>query len=158
DLQQMLFEMVARGMRFVSMEVSSHALSLKRVAGCHFSTICLTNVTQDHLDFHKTMEHYWKAKRLLFEELESSAHASKTAVINLDDPLAPEFRKALGKSCQSLTYGWDKDSGADAYVKRAEFDFGGTRLSLMTPRGELDLKLQLNGRFNVYNSMAAILI
>ncbi len=157
DLQALLGDMASKNVSHVAMEVSSHALALERVHGCEFAVACLTNVTQDHLDFHKTMDHYWKAKRQLFEMLVKSRQANKTSVINIDDGLAPEFIKATsGTDVRTWTYGW-KDN-ADMYVKGATFDFRGTRLKLETPHGELDLNLHLNGRFNVYNVMAALLI
>lgn len=156
DLHRTLALMVEEGCSHVAMEVSSHALVQKRVGECHFASAALTNITQDHLDFHITMENYWKAKRLLFEELNESVHSNKSAVVNLDDALAHEFLKPVGPSVRKLTYGWDQ--AADLYVRNAEFDFSGTRLSLQTPDGELSLKLRLSGRFNVYNSMAAMLV
>ncbi len=156
DLQALLAEMATHNVAHVAMEVSSHALSLERVRACDFTVACLTNITQDHLDFHKTMENYWQAKRILFEMLAKSSQTNKTAVINDDDDLAPQFIKALnGSDVRVWTYGWDK---GDMHVKSAEFDFRGTNLKLETPHGELDLRLHLNGKFNVYNVMAALLI
>jgi UDP-N-acetylmuramyl-tripeptide synthetase len=138
------------------MEVSSHALALKRVEFCTFSTACLTNITQDHLDFHQTMENYWHSKLLLFEKLAESAHYPKSAVINLDDPLAEQFLRVLEPQTQVLTYSWNKK--ADATVASAKFDFGGCQLLLDTKFGKCALHLKLNGPFNVYNTMAALLI
>jgi UDP-N-acetylmuramoyl-L-alanyl-D-glutamate--2,6-diaminopimelate ligase len=138
------------------MEVSSHALVQKRVGCCQFASATLTNISQDHLDFHVTMDAYWKSKRMLFEELNNSVHSNKSAVVNLDDALAAEFLKPVGNAVRKLTYGWDP--AADLSVINAEFDFSGTRLSLRTPQGELSFKLLLSGRFNVYNVMAAMLI
>jgi len=156
DLQALLSDMAGHNVAHVAMEVSSHALALERVRACDFAVACLTNITQDHLDFHKTMENYWQAKRILFEMLVKSRQPNKTAVINGDDELASEFVKAVKDSdVRVWTYGWDK---GDMYVKNASFDFRGTDLTLETPHGELDLRLHLNGRFNVYNVMAALLI
>ncbi|CAN5550584.1 UDP-N-acetylmuramoyl-L-alanyl-D-glutamate--2,6-diaminopimelate ligase [soil metagenome] len=156
DLQALLGEMASKNVSHVAMEVSSHALSLERVRACEFVVACLTNVTQDHLDFHKTMENYWQAKRLLFEMLAKSRQTNKTSVINADDQLAQQFIKATkGSDVRTWTYGWD---AGDMHVKSAEFDFRGTNLKLETPHGELELRLHLNGRFNVYNVMAALLI
>jgi UDP-N-acetylmuramoyl-L-alanyl-D-glutamate--2,6-diaminopimelate ligase len=98
DLYNSLAQMAESGCSHVCMEVSSHALSQKRVAGCHFASACLTNITQDHLDFHQTMENYWQSKRLLFSQLNDSRQQNKSAVINLDEPLAPEFLKVLNSS------------------------------------------------------------
>lgn len=153
DLQAMLAEMLAEGCRYVSMEVSSHALAQQRVAECHFSTAVLTNVTQDHLDFHKTMENYWRTKRLLFERLSESPHGNLTAIINADDALYEQFASACGASVRTLSYGWK--SPCDVHVVSCAFESGGTRLVLATPQGRLSLQLRLSGKFNVYNVMAA---
>jgi UDP-N-acetylmuramoyl-L-alanyl-D-glutamate--2,6-diaminopimelate ligase len=156
DLQKLLYEMQSTGVTNVAMEVSSHALALKRAACCNFASACLTNLTQDHLDFHKTMEHYFQAKKLLFEDLNRSKQTNKTAVVNVDDPSCARFLEAIEAPVRIWKYGWQK--GADAYVEAASFDFTGTKLGLITPAGSLDLKLRLNGKFNVYNVMAAILL
>lgn len=156
DLQSLLFQMVEAKVTHVSMEVSSHALALGRVTGCQFAVACLTNITQDHLDFHKTMDHYWRSKRMLFEQLNESDVSRRTAIINLDDPLAPEFIKAVANGVTTWTYGFDKS--ASCHVIDADFAFGGTKLRLQTPQGELTINSRLNGRFNVYNTMAALLI
>lgn len=154
DLQELLATMVARQLSHVAMEVSSHALALKRVDGCQFASACLTNITQDHLDFHKTMDHYWKSKRLLFSQLAESVQSTKASVINMDDPMAQEFIKATGKSVRMLSYGWNE--AADVRAVKADFDFNGTRVELMTPEGPLSINLSLNGVFNVYNAMGAL--
>lgn len=157
DLQELLFKMATDGVSHVAMEVSSHALALKRVAGSHFAVACLTNITQDHLDFHKTMNHYWRSKRLLFEQLNDSIQAGKTAVINADDPLSEEFEAAVDqRNVQVLTYGFGDKASVSA--GGAHFDFSGAAFAVRTPAGEVDLKLKLNGRFNVYNSLAALAI
>jgi len=156
DLHRLLAAMADAGCSHVSMEVSSHALVLKRIAGCHFASVCLTNISQDHLDFHVTMDSYWQAKRLLFEGINDSVHANRSAVVNLDDPLAGEFLKVVGAGTKKWTYGWDEE--ADLHVQKAEFDFSGTRLALRTPDGDVELKLRLTGRFNVYNTMTALMI
>jgi UDP-N-acetylmuramoyl-L-alanyl-D-glutamate--2,6-diaminopimelate ligase len=155
DLQRILSAMRDASCSHVAMEVSSHALSQKRVAGCNFAVAALTNITQDHLDFHKTMENYWRSKRLLFESLNDSTQNNKTAVINMDDPLAKEFLSVCGGSIRKLTYGWED---ADIHVKDARFESGGSRLQLATPNGVIELKTKLTGRFNVYNTMAALAI
>src|SRR5262249_16317165 len=134
EFQQVLARMLSDGVSHVVMEVSSHALVLKRVEYCSFSTACLTNITQDHLDFHKTMENYWRAKLLLFEKLSESQHHPKSAVINLDDQLAEQFLKVLSAETQALTYSWNKK--ADVKVENAQFDFRGCQLLLDTKFGK----------------------
>jgi UDP-N-acetylmuramoyl-L-alanyl-D-glutamate--2,6-diaminopimelate ligase len=156
EIQAILARMLADGVSHVAMEVSSHALALKRVQYCSFSTVCLTNVTQDHLDFHKTMEKYWRSKLLLFEKLNESVQKPKIGVVNLDDPLAHIFLEVLAKGTKSVTYSWERE--ADVRVEEAKFDFTGCHLKLHTSAGGCSLQLQLNGPFNVYNAMAALAI
>lgn len=156
DLQALLYTMANRGVKQIAMEVSSHALALKRVYGCHFTAACLSNVTQDHLDFHKTMEHYWQSKRQLFEMLGKSAVNPRTAVINLDDELAPEFIKATAKDINLITYGYSEK--ASIHVKKGNFDFSGMKLTLATPSGVISFTTKLTGRFNLYNIMAAMAV
>lgn len=159
DLQRVLAEMRDSGCRYVSMEVSSHALAQKRVAGCRFAVAVLTNITQDHLDYHKTMEHYWRSKRLLFEGLHGSpdsADGKRFAILNHDDPLFEQFSSVCDDSVVRLSYGWS--APADIHVRDVSYKSGGTHLLLATPSGELDLKLKLAGKFNVYNVMAAIAV
>ncbi|HEY9867957.1 MAG TPA: UDP-N-acetylmuramoyl-L-alanyl-D-glutamate--2,6-diaminopimelate ligase [Candidatus Obscuribacterales bacterium] len=156
DLHGILYRLAESGCSHVAMEVSSHAIVQKRIAGCHFAVACLTNISQDHLDFHQTMEHYWQSKRRLFAELVDSVQKSKFAVVNADDALAGEFLKAVGPGIAKLTYGWG--AAADTRVVSADFDFGGMRVSLMTPGGPLEFRAKLAGRFNVYNLMAAVTI
>jgi UDP-N-acetylmuramoyl-L-alanyl-D-glutamate--2,6-diaminopimelate ligase len=156
DLQKLLFDMVESSVDCVAMEVSSHALALDRVAECNFSAICLTNLTQDHLDFHKNMEHYFASKRKLFEQLNESKRTDKVAVVNRDDEWASRFIEAVKPGVKLVTYGWTNT--ADLYVETAHFDFSGTDLVLGGVLGTVKLKLKLNGKFNVYNVMAALLI
>ena len=156
DLQRILFEMHESGATHVAMEVSSHALALDRVAACDFASAALTNLTQDHLDFHKTMENYFLAKQILFSDLSKSKQPNKTAIVNADDEYAKRFLESIGDGIKVWTYAWK--APADAYVISAEFSFAGTQLTIMTPSGPLYLDLKLNGVFNVYNVMAAILM
>lgn len=156
DLHKLLASMAASGVSHVAMEVSSHALVQSRVAGCHFVAACLTNVSQDHLDYHQTMDSYWRAKRRLFSELVNSVHQNKYTVVNLDDDLAEQFLSACDPAITRWTYGWTER--ADVYVNQAEFGFAGMDLSLTTPKGTLELSLKLTGRFNVYNVMAAVAV
>ena len=158
EWQSILARMVADGVTHVVMEVSSHALALKRGFGCDFASACLTNITQDHLDFHKTMEKYWQAKRMLFQHLMASTKTNKSAIINLDDPLSHEFLKLIENtdSIKKLTYSCK--TAADVSLKSAHFDFSGSKLTIETPVGSCELKVVLNGPFNVYNVEAALLI
>ena len=156
DLQALLFNMVDLGVTHVVMEVSSHALALKRVAECQFASASFTNLTQDHLDFHKTMEHYFLSKRMLFEQLNASEQKNRYAVINIDDPHSERFLSAVEAGVKKLTYSLNKK--ADAFVEDFKFDFSGTDVSIATTWGHLTLHLKLHGNFNIYNVLAALLI
>lgn len=155
ELQELLVQMLQSGCSRVAMEVSSHSLALKRVAGCHFSAAVLTNITQDHLDFHKTMDHYWRSKRLLFEALAAEADERTLSVLNADDPILREFQIEPAR-VKTLTYGYSPT--ADIQVLSEEYSKGTNKLLLKTPEGELPLNLKLVGRFNAYNVMAALAV
>lgn len=103
DLQRTLYRMEQAGCDYVVMEVSSHALALNRVAGIEYDTAVLTNITQDHLDFHKTMENYREAKALLFTRLHLGKKPGKTAIFNSDDPSSPLIMNRV--KTKILTYG-----------------------------------------------------
>ncbi len=156
DLHAILASMVGAGCSHAAIEVSSHALVQKRVYGCHFAVVCLTNVTQDHLDYHQTMSNYWRAKRRLFEDINASLQTRRTAVVNEDDPLAFEFLSAPGKEVQKLRYGLKQT--ADVYARSYAFRSRGMEMAISTPAGDLDLTLSYTGTFNVYNTMAALAI
>ena len=153
-LQQMLAEMRTRGMDAVVMEVSSHALALGRVAGIEFDTAVFTNLTQDHLDFHKTMENYARAKAHLFELVSASgAKEGKTAVLNADDA-ASETMRAYTR-CPIITYGVDHP--ADLTAQDVQLACDGMELTLMHG-GKLLFHLHtgITGLFNVHNVLAAV--
>ena len=152
DLQKFLYRMKGAGCQYVVMEVSSHALALKRVAGIEYDTAVLTNITEDHLDFHKTMEAYRDAKSLLFEHLTDGEKPNKTAVFNADEP-ASKVIEARTKAAY-LTYGMGKEN--DIYPVAYEVGAKGMHLCLHTPAGEMDLQLNITGKFNVYNVMCAV--
>ncbi len=146
EVQGLLREMVASGNRSCVMEVSSHALALRRVDGMRFAAAIFTNLTRDHLDFHADMEQYFAAKRRLFEMLEPSA----PGVINADDPRAA----ALMQVCAtSLTYGIQKP--ADVRPEALSMDLHGVRFRATTPGGPVTIESALVGRPNVYNLLAA---
>jgi len=132
------------------MEVSSHALALDRTGGTCFAAAVFTNLTQDHLDFHRTMEDYFQAKRLLFAPPPSTP-APGVCVVNLDDPYG---RRLAGELERPVTFAID--APADYGARDLEIDLTGSRLELLTPEGERPLKLPLAGRFNVANALAAL--
>ena len=151
-LQALLRDMREKNTEYVIMEVSSHALALDRVAGCEFDLAVMTNVTQDHLDFHKTFEAYLEAKTKLFSSLPTEGYKAGRGVVNADDPNAPAFLRAA--RVPVLTYGQSSD--CDVYPNQQRVYFNGMELLLVTPAGELALTLKTTGHFNVYNTMAAV--
>ncbi|HEY3829322.1 MAG TPA: UDP-N-acetylmuramoyl-L-alanyl-D-glutamate--2,6-diaminopimelate ligase [Solirubrobacteraceae bacterium] len=170
DLQADFRAMLDGGERACAMEVSSHALELGRTDGVRFAAAIFTNLTQDHLDFHGTMEEYFQAKRRLFLPTAFAAGVSATSaagastlpavglstapavsVINLDDPYG---RRLAAELPDALTFALDRD--ADYRAHDVQVDVEGCRLRLQTPTGERALLLPMRGRFNVANALAAL--
>jgi len=146
DVQALLREMVDRGCGACAMEVSSHALSLRRVDDVIFAAAVFTNLTRDHLDFHRDMEGYFQAKRRLFEMLPHSA----PSVINVDDPRGASLVEVGGRS---VTYAITK--AADIMPGPLSFTIDGLTFDIRTPRGTIHVRSKLVGRPNVYNILAA---
>jgi len=144
DLQAAFAEMLAVGDRCCAMEVSSHALELGRVEDVHFTVAVFTNLTQDHLDFHPTMEDYFAAKRRLFASPEH-------AVVNLDDPYGARLARELDRA---VTFAID--SPADYRARDVDSDLSGSRFVIDAPHGPVDVETPLPGRFNVSNLLAAV--
>jgi len=139
--------MVEAGDRAVVMEVSSHSLVLDRVYGLPFSVAVFTNLSRDHLDFHLTMEDYFRAKAKLFEMLEPSGWA----VYNGDDPYGAMLREHT--KAQLISYGLSE--GVDIRAEGVVCDRQGVVFTLRSPWGDFPVRLRLSGRFNVYNALAA---
>jgi UDP-N-acetylmuramoyl-L-alanyl-D-glutamate--2,6-diaminopimelate ligase len=147
DLQRMLRDMVDSGCGACVMEVSSHALTLRRADRLHFAAAVFTNLTRDHLDFHRDMEAYFVAKRRLAELLPDTG----IAVTNLDDPRGRDFAAAAHRP---VTYAID--AAADVRPGPLTFSIEGLRFDVRTPRGTLRLTSPLVGRPNAYNILAAV--
>jgi UDP-N-acetylmuramoyl-L-alanyl-D-glutamate--2,6-diaminopimelate ligase len=147
ELQRMLRDMVSAGAGACVMEVSSHALALRRVEFLHFSAAIFTNLTRDHLDFHRDMEDYFSAKRRLFEMLSPGA----IGVSNLDDPRGAAFAAAAPRP---VTYGID--TPADVRPGPLTFSLDALSFEVRTPRGPLSIRSPLAGRPNAYNILAAV--
>ncbi|MCM3746310.1 UDP-N-acetylmuramoyl-L-alanyl-D-glutamate--2,6-diaminopimelate ligase [Paenibacillus pasadenensis] len=153
DLQRDLAAMRDAGTTHVAMEVSSHALEQGRVKGVHYRTAIFTNLTQDHLDYHGTMDVYREAKGLLFSRLGNSyGNESSFAVLNADDPAAERYKQLT--AAEVVTYG--VDSPADVQASNIRITAGGTSFHVSSFAGETDITLQMVGKFNVYNALAAI--
>jgi UDP-N-acetylmuramoyl-L-alanyl-D-glutamate--2,6-diaminopimelate ligase len=149
DLQATFRRMVDGGDRACAMEVSSHALQLGRAEGIHFACRVFTNLSQDHLDFHETMDAYFRAKRRLFD-------GSGTAVVNVDDPYGRDIASELPGV---TTFAVENDAEvvvADYLAREVTFDLTGTRFVCETPGGPLELRSPLPGLFNVQNTLAAV--
>lgn len=145
DLQRILWQMVAVETDFVIMEVSSHALDLYRTSGVSYAGALFTNLSQDHLDFHPTMEEYFAAKAKLFQGLRS------TAIINSDDPWGTKLRCLA--ACETLTYGVQRE--ADFQAQKIKLENGGVSYILDSEVGQIPINLNITGYFNVYNSLGA---
>ncbi|GIP18856.1 UDP-N-acetylmuramoyl-L-alanyl-D-glutamate--2,6-diaminopimelate ligase [Paenibacillus montaniterrae] len=152
DLQRYFHEMLQAKVEYTVMEVSSHALDRGRVHGCQFKTAVFTNLTQDHLDYHQTMEAYGQAKGLLFSQLGNDYGNARFAVLNADDPWSSTYEKMT--SAQVITYGLSEQ----AQVRAADISIraDGTSFTLITPLGSTTINTTLIGKFNVYNLLAAI--
>ncbi len=148
DLQEILTQMRDRQFDYCVMETSSHGIELHRLTGLDFDVAVFTNLTQDHLDFHRSMENYLQSKLKLFSWLQPD----KYAVINNDDPYAQNFISAT--QANVVTYGIDKP--ANVMAKNIEYSINGTRYSLVTPKGSIQINTRLVGRFNVYNALAGV--
>ncbi len=144
--------MAREGVSHVIMEVSSHGLNLDRVFDCQFDCALFTNFTPEHLDFHKTLEHYFESKRRLFSTLlVKSQKPKKFAVINEDDPKGREIIDGI--ELPTLRYGFYPS--CEVSVDQVESSFEGLHFRLKTPKGELFLRSKLIGDFNLYNIMAS---
>jgi UDP-N-acetylmuramoyl-L-alanyl-D-glutamate--2,6-diaminopimelate ligase len=153
DLQRTFREMVDGGDRACVMEVSSHALALHRADAIHFSAAVFTNLTQDHLDFHPTMEDYFEAKRLLFIAGEGGVASEGTArIVNVDDPYGARLARELGASATTFALRGE----ADYRAERVRTGLEGSSFTVRTPDGELSLRSPLRGEFNVYNVVGAL--
>jgi UDP-N-acetylmuramoyl-L-alanyl-D-glutamate--2,6-diaminopimelate ligase len=147
DVQQMFSEMLSNGCQAAVMEVSSHALALKRVDGVQFAAGIFSNLTRDHLDFHGDMETYFAAKRRLFEMLPDGA----PGVVNVDDP---KGQVLAGSARRPVTYGLR--TAADVTPEPFGYALSGLRFTARTPRGAVQVASTLVGKPNVYNLLAAI--
>ncbi len=153
-LQRTLNEMASEGVKTVLMEVSSHALALHRVDGCHFDMAIWTNLSQDHLDFHPSMEDYFEAKKsLCTRHLFKSTKRGKTVIVNLDDPYGQRLLHETG-TLTTITYG--TASSADIHPLTTHLSADGIKMEVRTPGDSLSISSPLIGRHNQMNLLAAI--
>ncbi|MEO5722504.1 MAG: UDP-N-acetylmuramoyl-L-alanyl-D-glutamate--2,6-diaminopimelate ligase [Chthoniobacterales bacterium] len=155
ELQELLAQIVNAGCKAAAMEVSSHALAQERTRGLEWDVAVFTNLTQDHLDFHGTMENYFDAKVKLFTDLAQQTHKKKAvAVVNIDDRFGEKLVDRLGKDVPVLTYGMS--ARADYRASNYRPEFGGTSFQLDARGKSYLVRVPLIGRFNVANSLAAL--
>lgn len=156
ELQEVFAQMVQVNTDSVVMEVSSHALDLGRVAGVEFDVAVFTNLTQDHLDYHETMEKYLEAKSKLFSDLAQNGikKRDKYAIINSDDSGAAYLIERSGG--QVVTYGIKNE--ADVRAVDIDIQASGVKFSVQFPGGTTNLSLKMTGMFSVYNALAAFAV
>jgi UDP-N-acetylmuramoyl-L-alanyl-D-glutamate--2,6-diaminopimelate ligase len=159
DLQRILREMADGGVKHVIMEVSSHALDLRRVDDCRFRAGIFTNLTQDHLDYHKTMEDYFQAKKRFFSLL-SADSAAPGVIVNIDDPWGERICKETGGNLVTFGLGKGPQTAASPdsrhiSAKDAAFSVQGIRALIQTPERTFPVESPLIGKFNLYNILAA---
>ncbi len=160
DLYKLMDRMCKEGVEYLVMEVSSHALSLNRVGEMELDVAIFTNFSQDHLDFHKTMKEYFEAKLKIFDLLKKSTKKNKIAVLNYD---IPEYKKLLeytkGLNLKSISYGFD--AKADIFLKEVK-SINLEKTVFITSDNlkgnSLEVKMNLIGDFNIYNSLSAITV
>lgn len=148
DLYNMLFQIHLNQQKAAVLEISSHALALHRVDGMPFDTAVFTNLTRDHMDFHKNEQEYFETKAKLFSMLKPSGNA----VINIDDPYGRRLRNKFKHV--TITYGFD--AKAHVNINNWQMRMTGMHLNMSTPNGKLEIDTKLIGEFNIYNILSAV--
>src|SRR5881396_135886 len=155
DLQELLAQIWNAGCRAAAMEVSSHALAQERTRGIEWDVAVFTNLTQDHLDYHGTMEKYFEAKVKLFEQLPLQQKKKKpAAIINIDDRYGRQLIEKIDKKVSAVTFGMG--ASADFRASNYRMEFAGTSYQLDAHGKSYLIRVPLIGRFNVANSLAAL--
>ncbi len=153
DIQKMLGEMLNSGITHVVMEVSSHALDLRRVEGCDFDIALFTNFTQDHLDYHGDLDQYRQCKEYLFTGILPTSHKpERMAILNLDDPVGMRLWQNLGYT----KMGYAINRHASLWATEIKNSFDGVEATIHTPEGSRKIRSPLIGDFNIYNILAAM--
>src|SRR5215510_12374211 len=153
DMQRLLRQAVEIGCRTAVMECSSQAMDFHRCDELHYAVAVFTNLTRDHLDYHKTMENYWYAKQRLFDGRLGSR--PRSSVINVDDPYGVELADRLEQEgLRVVRYAVKAD--ADITARNAEFSLAGMHFTLRTPEADIDFHSPLVGPPHIYNTLAAV--
>lgn len=150
EFQALLRKAADNGIKIIATEVSSHSLEQNRVGGTEFNTAILTNLTQDHLDYHITMKNYFEAKAILFRGLKKGS----AAIINKDDEYAEKFMSVVPEGVKIITYGINNK--ADVTAENISFSLEGAEYTVNINGKRTKLKLHLNGMFSIYNTLAVI--
>jgi UDP-N-acetylmuramoyl-L-alanyl-D-glutamate--2,6-diaminopimelate ligase len=154
DIHAMFQQMKEAGCDSAVMEVSSHAIALHRVHGIDFNICVFTNLTQDHLDYHRDMDTYFNVKAELFQKLVK--RHDRSSVINIDDPWGRKLVEERKLDADVVTYGFSER--AMVMVTEAKVEASGTRFKVCSPWGDAEIWLHLLGRFNIHNALAAIAV
>ncbi len=154
DLQQAFSDMIASKTDYCIMEVSSHSLSLSRVEGCDFDIAVFTNISDEHFEIHHNFQNYLDSKKKLFQNLTLNSQNSqdKAGIVNIDEEYADEFLNSL--QVTKITYGIEKDAMFSA--QNIRMDLRKTSFLARTPQGNAEILLNMSGKYNIYNSLAAI--
>lgn len=147
-LYEMLLEAKENGCEYVIMEVSSHALDMNRIYGLEFDEVAFTNLTQDHLDYHKTIENYIVAKKILFNK----TRGNKIAIINGDDTYSKEF---INENNQNIII---SDKEGDLLIKKMNFSHVNTVINFEYKNKSYETDIKMVGRYNVYNFLTALML
>ena len=147
DNQRYLAQLVGLGVDYCVMEASSHALHQGRLEGIKFSAGIFTNLTQDHLDYHKDMDNYFMAKSILFKDLSPSA----SSIINVDD----EYGRQLLGLCRSKIMSYAIDHPANVLARNITYQLSGSRFEIVFPEGRMKVHTRFIGKHNIYNILAA---
>ncbi len=150
EIHEILYKMLASGVTHVIMEISSHALDQRRVWGCNFQLVVFTNLSWDHLDYHRDMEDYFRAKSLLFTSPELGS-IDRVKVVNIDDI----YGQRLYNMIPNPIMGYSQKKECDIYLVTAQQRGSVQRINIMTPLGELPINTSLLGPHNIYNIMAS---
>lgn len=154
ELQEFLSCLADKDIKHAVMEVSSHSLEQYRIGEVDFDCAVFTNLTQDHLDYHITMDKYFEAKSKLFTSLNNAKTGNKLAVINADDDYAIRFIDKVPDGVKILLYGIENK--ADFVAKNIKYSAKGASFVCATPQGDREVNLKMTGQFSVYNALAAL--
>lgn len=152
ELMKRLRQMKRQGVEWLVLETTSHALAQHRTWGVPYSVAVVTNVTHEHLDYHKTFERYVAAKRMLFEQTEENTKGLQVGVVNADDPVSFPYAEAVERS---VSYGIE---AGDVRARNIEMSATGIKYTAVSPDESYHIDSSLAGSFNVYNTLAAVCV